>query len=115
MGVYVYQSKHAPYIKIGHYAKSNAWSRIAHRGFDKILHPAVLRERVTVHDLDLIAWYPELTTKDEKRLHKVCKEHQVIGEWFSIAALQNILSLLGPHNMASMCSKEEALQTRRRL
>ncbi len=115
MGVYVFQSKHAPYIKIGHYAKSNAWSRIAHRGFGKILHPAILKERVTVHDLDLVAWYPELKTKDEKRLHKLCLAHHAIGEWFSLDALPSVLAALGPCNQAHMCSKEDALNTRRRL
>lgn len=115
MGVYVFQSKHAPYIKIGHYAKSNAWSRIAHRGFGKILHPAILKDRVSVHDLELIAWYPELTTKDEKRFHRLFHAHHVIGEWFSLEALDNVLLALGPNNQASICSKEAALSTRRRL
>ena len=32
MGVYVYKSNHIDAIKVGHYCKNNAWSRVSHRG-----------------------------------------------------------------------------------
>jgi hypothetical protein len=112
MGVYVFQSRHAPLIKIGHYNKSNAWSRVAHRGFHSCLHPSELKGRVSVDDLELVCWFPERTPKDEKALHRLCDPYRVKGEWFTIEAL---LMIPWEDNQASECIKEAAMATRRRL
>ncbi len=114
MGVYVFKSKHGPYLKIGHYAKSNAWSRIAHRGFKSILHPFALHGKVSVDDLELIFWTEQMNTKDEKRLHRLCDAYRVIGEWFSIDAL-SLLENEFKENQIHQCNKELAVATRRRL
>jgi len=115
MGVYVFQSKHGPYLKIGHYSKSNAWSRIAHRGFSSCIHPKELRNRVTVHDMELVYWFPERTTKDEKSMHKLLAAYRVCGEWFSPQALAVIPTLWPDINHAASCSKEAACAIKRRL
>ena len=49
MGVYVYKSKYIDAIKVGHYCKNNAWSRIAHRGFYSCRCPDEIKDRVTYH------------------------------------------------------------------
>lgn len=115
MGVYVFKSKHGPYIKIGHYSKSNAWSRIAHRGFRSCIHPKELRDKVMVHDMELVYWFPNRTTKDEKALHRTLKQYQVCGEWFSNEVVVLIPTLWNDENEHDSCSKEEACSIKRRL
>ena len=112
MGGYVFQSIHMDAIKIGHYAKNNAWSRIAHRGFYSCIHPTLLKNKVGIQDLELLYWFPTLTPKDEKRIHKLASAHSICGEWFTKEAL---MLLPTQENKAADCSKEEALLTRRRL
>jgi hypothetical protein len=115
MGVYVYKSKHIDAIKVGHYCKNNAWSRIAHRGFYSCKCPEEIKDRVSVEDLNLLYWYPNLTQKDEKKLHKDLKEYKLCGEWFKSNAIDKILEIISEENKASECSKDEAIQTRWRL
>ena len=115
MGVYVYRSIHMDAIKIGHYAKQNAWSRIAHRGFYSCIHPKEIHARVGVDDFELLYWFPDLTTKDEKRVHKLLQSHSICGEWFTTEALSSIPELFPFENRLDLCSKELALKTRRRL
>lgn len=115
MGVYVFQSKNGPFVKIGHYNKSNAWSRIAHRGFRSCIHPRDLRDKVMVDDMDLIYWFPSKTPKDEKALHRALASHRVCGEWFSTDALAVIPTLVVDENEATSCSKEDACAIKRRL
>ncbi len=115
MGVYVYKSNYIDAIKVGHYCKSNAWSRIAHRGFYSCRCPDEIKDRVGVNDLTLLCWYPKLTSKDEKRLHKDLINYSLCGEWFRSDAVDKILEIITEENKASDCSKEEAIQTKRRL
>ena len=115
MGVYVYKSKHIDAIKVGHYSKNNAWSRIAHRGFYSCRCPDEIKDKVSVEDLNLLCWYPKLTPKDEKKLHKDLVEYKLCGEWFKSNAIDKILEIITEENKSSECSKEEALQTRNRL
>lgn len=115
MGVYVYKSKHINAIKVGHYIKNNAWSRIAHRGFYCIICPDEIKDRVGVNDLDLLCWYPNLTSKDEKQLHRDLFEYKLCGEWFRAEAIDIIVKIINEENEACKCSKEEAMLTKRRL
>jgi hypothetical protein len=115
MGVYVFKSKYTDAIKIGHYCKNNAWSRIAHRGFYSCRCPDEIKDKVSVEDLNLLCWYPKLTPKDEKRLHTDLIEYKLCGEWFKSNAIDKILEIITEENKASECSKEEALQSRTRL
>jgi hypothetical protein len=70
MGVYIYKSKYIDAIKIGHYCKNNAWSRIAHRGFYSCICPNEIKNKVSINDLELLHWYSSLSSKDEKKIHK---------------------------------------------
>jgi hypothetical protein len=115
MGVYVYKSKHIDAIKIGHYSKNNAWSRIANRGFYSCKCPDEIKDRVSIEDLNLLFWYPNLTPKDEKKLHMDLKEYRLCGEWFKSNAIDKILEIIHEENKASECLKEEAIQSKKRL
>ena len=115
MGVYVYKSNHIDAIKVGHYSKNNPWSRIAHRGFYSCRCPDEIKDKVSVEDLNLLLWYPNLTPKDEKQLHKYLIEYSLCGEWFKSNAVDKILEIITEENKASECSKEEAIQTISRL
>jgi len=95
MGVYVFKSKHGDFMKIG---------------------PPQLQNRVTVDDLELLRWYPNLKRADEKALHKRCHASSKGGEWFSMEALALVDALeASEENCAFACCIEEAKGTRRRL
>ena len=115
MGVYIFKSVHIDAIKIGHYNKNNAWSRVAHRGFNSCICPKMIIDKVNVDDLELLHWYPTLSPKDEKKIHKSLNDYRLCGEWFSIDALNNISKIISLENKVDNCSLDEALKTRRRL
>ena len=119
MGVYIFRSIHDNFIKVGHYTGQNAWSRVAHRGFYSCLCPDTIRTRVSVDDLELMAWFPALTRKDEASVKKKWKEQRVYGksEWFPSVLLDEImcyLQSLGEEDQ-HMCDVQQARTTRRRL
>lgn len=116
MGVYVFQSIHAPYIKVGHYCGKNAFSRIAHRGFSSCVCPQEIRDRVSMDDMELVAWFPNQTRKTEQTIKKKWK-HDRIGEWLSSNQLRPLLDFLRPlePDQAHQCDPFEAILSRRRL
>lgn len=116
MGVYVFRSIHAPYIKVGHYCGKNAFSRIAHRGFSSCVCPREIRDRVSMDDMELVAWFPNQTRKTEQAIKKQWKQHR-IGEWLpadQLDPLLDFLQLLEP-DQAHRCDPFEAILSRRRL
>ena len=115
MGVYVYKSKHIDAIKVGHYSKQNAWSRVSNRGFHSCQCPSEIKGKVNVDDLDLLCLFPLLTPRDEKKLHADLAEYRLCGEWFGSEALDKINAIVSEENKAAECSKTEAVQTKRRL
>lgn len=119
MGVYIFQSLHGPYIKVGHYAGQNAYSRIAHRGFYSCVCPSPIKDKVSCHDLELMAWFPNLTKKEERAVKHKWKEFRIYkkSEWFPLEKIQEIQIYLASldKDQKDSCCKESALQTRRRL
>lgn len=115
MGVYVFKSNHIDAIKVGHYSKNNAWSRIAHRGFYSCKCPDEIKDKVSVEDISLLCWYPNLTKKDENKLHSDLKEYKLCGEWFKSNAIDTILKIITEENKVSECSKEKAIHEKYRL
>jgi hypothetical protein len=121
MGVYIFRSRHAPFIKVGHYSGQNAWSRVAHRGFSSCVCPREIQEKVAVDDVELLSWFPNLTKKDEASVKRRWKEQRIYGksEWFPEALLEEVRAFLvglgGGEDCAAMCDREEAKKTRRRL
>lgn len=87
MGVYVIQSKHANWIKIGHHKISpkrpNVYYRYINRGFFSCICPKEIKTKVAFKDLQLLYWFPNLITKHEKQIHKYLRQNYTsIGEWF---------------------------------
>jgi len=118
MGVYVFRSLVSDWIKIGHYKGTNAWSRVAHRGFRSCVCPHDIGTRTTATDLELIAWFPSLTTRDES----ACKsrwKHDRVGEWLPASKTQDVLDFLESvachASLHHTCSLSEAMATRKRL
>lgn len=96
MGVYVFQSLHAPWAKIGHHRitarRPNVYYRVAGRGFVSCVHPAALT-RLGIEDLRLVRWYPTLSQKDEKQMHRRHKGARC-GEWYPAEMLDGLLAEL---------------------
>lgn len=119
MGVYIFRSLHAPYIKIGHYQGKNAYSRIAHRGFSSCLCPTEIEGRVSINDMELVAWFPHQTKKTEQNIKKQWKKHRIYGksEWMPSDKLEDILVYLEKMepNQAHQCDPYMAILSRRRL
>ena len=114
MGVYVFKSKHAPWIKVGHHkitaSRPNVYYRVARRGFYSCVHPNELRGRLSIGDVELIAWYPDLTKRHETILHKTCVTKT--GEFHPLENLSNILAkadTLGARSSVSNADMEQAL------
>jgi hypothetical protein len=112
MGVYVYKSKHINAIKIGHHCKNNAWNRVIYRGFYSCIRPDEIKNKVGFEDLILLCWYPNLTVKDEKNLHKELLDYKICGEWFTSDAVDKILNVVKDENKVFECSKKEAIKSR---
>ena len=118
MGVYIFRSHHGPYIKVGHYAGQNAYSRIAHRGFYSCVCPIDIENRVSVEDVELVAWFPSLSKKDEASVKKQWKDCRISGsEWFAESLFAEIYAFLSEKDMdqKECCDLQLALSTRRRL
>lgn len=119
MGVYVFRSLHAPYIKVGHYQGNNAFSRIAHRGFYSCVCPKEIRHCVSMEDMELVAWFPKQNKKTEQQIKRQWKQYRVYGksEWFPSNIVNDIVSHLEQleKNQAHTCDPIEALLSRRRL
>jgi hypothetical protein len=87
MGLYIFQSKHASYIKVGHTSHDNPWHRLdgscgVPKGFGSVRYPSSLEGKVEIEDLTLEGWWPEITIEEERALHFLCKRLSVVGEWY---------------------------------
>ena len=106
MGVYVFQCRGGCWVKVGHFKPrwgtarrggermwlGNPWFRVERRGFTNIKHPPELAGKLAAEDLDLVAWYPNLTTRCERRVHRSFSQGSV-GEFHPAVDLGPILSL----------------------
>ena len=115
IGVYVFACRHGPYVKVGHHrvtrARPNVYYRVAGRGFHACVHPACLDGKLGMRDLELLAWYPTLDTRDEKAVHRAGKAARV-GEFHPVEALPTILADLdarGPRAGVDEAAKQQAV------
>jgi len=120
MGVYMYGSKHGPFIKVGHYAGQNAWSRVAHRGFYSCVCPQEIQDRVSIEDLELLAWFPGMDKSHERLVKKKWKEERIYkkSEWFPLQLKEDIFTFLlqlGFEECKDNCCAQSAQATRKRL
>lgn len=90
IGVYIIQHKLYPeWIKIGHHKittrRPNVYFRFVRRGFHSCVCPPLLRHYLDFKHVELLAFYPNLTTKEEKQIHRYLEHEQSktrYGEWF---------------------------------
>ena len=120
MGVYIFASTRGPFIKVGHYKGANAWSRVAHRGFSSCVCPPAIRDTVSVEDLCLRAWFPRLSTKEERAVKTRWRAHRLCGgksEWFPACLYDEIYAFLATMDDSdlTLCDQTQARATRRRL
>ena len=98
MGVYIFLSLIQPkWFKVGHHRitprRPNVWYRVARRGFKSVKGPPELKGFTDIEHLDLLRFYPNLTSRDEKKLHRLNKQVR-IGEWYPSSDLPRILEVL---------------------
>ena len=112
MGLYVFKSKHAPYMKVGYTSWDNPWNRVNGSadipyGFSSVRHPESLKDRVAPEDLDLIGWWGEFTHEEEKALHLLMRRISIVGEWYSYDDLPLFMAML---RASSGASKHESIR-----
>ena len=118
MGVYVFESVHAPWIKVGHHLVSprrpNAYYRVAGRGFESVVHPAELDGRLLLDDLRLLAWFPTLARADETAVHRACDQGRRVGEFHPADEAGKVLALCrergGEEVLISRAQREAAVR-----
>ena len=98
MGIYIFQSLvDDQWVKVGHHRitprRPNVWYRVARRGFNSCKCPSEIRGKTHVHQFKLLAFYPTLTSGNEKRLHRENKTRRV-GEWYRTDELPRIYAFL---------------------
>jgi len=87
MGIYIFRAR-KKFIKVGHHKvtqrRPNVWYRVARRGFGSCVSPAETRGRLSISDLTLLRWYPNLDITHERAFHKHWrgKQGHVCGEWY---------------------------------
>lgn len=112
MGVYVFRCLRAPYIKVGHHLvrprRPNAYYRIAGRGFESVVHPIELDGKLWPDDLELVAWYPNLTRDDERDAHRLCTTR--VGEFHESWEMDAVLALCDARG--ARCEVDEAARKR---
>lgn len=115
MGVYVFQCRHAAFVKVGHHKvtprRPNAYYRVAGRGFDSVVHPVELDGKLWLEDLELVGWFPTLGRPEETRVHRSCVSR--VGEFHPLSELPHILEtcvqLGGVHTPVSEAAKRRAI------
>ena len=87
MGIYIFRSLHAPFVKLGSYvcrgrrAFDNPWYRIAGRGFHNITHPPELHGKsLSAEGFELVVWFPNLGRREEGKIHRAFAVNR-IGEF----------------------------------
>lgn len=99
MGVYIFQSRHEPWVKVGHHritsTRPSVYYRIVPRGFNSCICPKVLEGRVGFRDMKLHSWYPNLTSTDEKKIHSILKlNYPHRGEWYYVSDPTDVSNLI---------------------
>ena len=114
MGVYIFASKRADWIKIGHHkataSRPNVYYRVARRGFHSCVHPRELDGHLDEEDFALVRWYPSLGRRDETAAHRSCGEE--CGEFHPLSELRRAVECLdarGEHRAPEEGARAQAL------
>lgn len=102
MGIYIIQSLYDNnWIKLGHHKvtekRPNVYFRFINRGFFSCICPENIKNHVSSEYIQLLYWFPNLTNKDENKIHKLLKFNYKlhnIGEWYLKNDINIILNLI---------------------
>ena len=84
MGIYVFKSKTANYLKVGYTKYDNPWDRAENKygGFETNRNPPALSGHVSADNLELIGWFPHGSEEQEKAFHTLYASERACGEWY---------------------------------
>lgn len=99
MGIYVFESLHGPYIKVGSLSTlvkpgRSPWDRLRNGGFTGLLHPQDIGPYLHARHFTLRAWYPALTISDEHAAHAFFAAYRSVGEFYPTDILGWVLTYL---------------------
>lgn len=122
MGVYIIKSKHANWFKVGHHkisaSRPNVYYRYINRGFYSVICPDELQNRVGFWDVELLYFFKNLTTRDERQIHRDLRStYRNCGEWYyslNIAETVNLITTKyqGVNEMPTRADLDNAFQWR---
>jgi hypothetical protein len=122
MGVYIIKSKHANWFKVGHHkisaSRPNVYYRYINRGFYSVICPEELQNRVGFWDVELLYFFKNLTTRDERQIHRDLRSiYRNCGEWYyslNIAETANLITTKyqGVNEMPTRADLDNAFQWR---
>lgn len=80
MGIYLFQHRTKPFLKVGVHSSLNPWNRLAN-GFQGNICPAGLdKEPYTAYDLK--GWFAALGYTEEAAVHAAFRATRLCGEWW---------------------------------
>ena len=93
MGIYVFKHILTNWIKVGYTSEINPYTRLKICGFNDLVCPDELKNKLYYNQLELLHWFPYLNNKIERHFHVLYKD-KGIGEFYEINYLNNILIFL---------------------
>jgi hypothetical protein len=99
MGIYIIQSLHSNWIKVGHHLitekRPSVYYRFINRGFYSVVRPNEIKDKVSFNDLQLLYWFKNLDITDEENLHKQLRLlYEYKGEWYKHENLNDIINII---------------------
>lgn len=125
MGVYIVQHKIYPlWIKVGHHKitqkRPNVYFRFVRRGFHSCICPPEIQDCCDFEHIQLLSFYPNLSTKDEKKIHSYLEniQHRLrCGEWFENCDLDLLSHFIFTHlnGILDMPSEQDLIYAKQKL
>lgn len=93
MGVYIFESVVNPnYCKLGYTSCYNPWMRVYKWSFNLLKHyPPHLKDRMSINEVKLLRWYPNLSKEFEKDIHRALRSPY--GEWYHRSIIESLIRL----------------------
>jgi hypothetical protein len=94
MGIYIFKHKDTNWIKVGYHGSRNPYRRLLYGGFNSVICPEEIRGHAYYTDMELLCWFPNLSKKVERGIHRKFKDVKTNGEWYNISFLEDIVTNL---------------------